>query len=35
MKNEESSATGVSRLGKRPVKAVDPDPHGEKLLQVS
>nr|GMC73322.1 N-alpha-acetyltransferase 15, NatA auxiliary subunit-like [Ipomoea batatas]GMC74948.1 N-alpha-acetyltransferase 15, NatA auxiliary subunit-like [Ipomoea batatas] len=34
VKNEESSATGVSRLGKRPVKAVDPDPHGEKLLQV-
>ncbi|KAF5726902.1 putative NMDA receptor-regulated protein [Tripterygium wilfordii] len=34
VKNEESSATGVSKSGKRNVKPVDPDPHGEKLLQV-
>ncbi|KAH9714680.1 N-terminal acetyltransferase A complex auxiliary subunit NAA15 [Citrus sinensis] len=33
-KNEESSASGVSKSGKRHVKPVDPDPHGEKLLQV-
>ncbi|KAM1822990.1 hypothetical protein ACFX13_025647 [Malus domestica] len=33
-KNEESSAGGVSKSGKRNVKPVDPDPHGEKLLQV-
>ncbi|KAJ1429089.1 Tetratricopeptide-like helical domain superfamily [Sesbania bispinosa] len=33
-KNEELSASGVSRSGKRHVKPVDPDPHGEKLLQV-
>lgn len=25
----------VSKSGKRPVKPVDPDPHGEKLLQVN
>ncbi|CAK9174650.1 unnamed protein product [Ilex paraguariensis] len=36
VKNEESSASGVgvSKTGKRHVKPVDPDPHGEKLLQV-
>ncbi|KAJ4718198.1 N-alpha-acetyltransferase 16, NatA auxiliary subunit-like [Melia azedarach] len=33
-KSEESSASGVSKSGKRHVKPVDPDPHGEKLLQV-
>ncbi|KAF3450798.1 hypothetical protein FNV43_RR06887 [Rhamnella rubrinervis] len=33
-KNEESNASGVSKTGKRHVKPVDPDPHGEKLLQV-
>ncbi|KAK7255315.1 hypothetical protein RIF29_28722 [Crotalaria pallida] len=33
-KNEESSAGGVSKSGKRNAKPVDPDPHGEKLLQV-
>ncbi|GMN37279.1 hypothetical protein TIFTF001_006685 [Ficus carica] len=33
-KNEESSASNVSKTGKRNVKPVDPDPHGEKLLQV-
>ncbi|KAJ8427132.1 hypothetical protein Cgig2_033942 [Carnegiea gigantea] len=33
-KNEEISASNVSKSGKRHVKAVDPDPHGEKLLQV-
>ncbi|XP_061359544.1 N-terminal acetyltransferase A complex auxiliary subunit NAA15-like isoform X2 [Gastrolobium bilobum] len=33
-KNEELSASGVSKSGKRNVKPVDPDPHGEKLLQV-
>ncbi|XP_057454244.1 N-terminal acetyltransferase A complex auxiliary subunit NAA15 [Lotus japonicus] len=33
-KNEELSASGVSKSGKRHVKPVDPDPHGEKLLQV-
>ncbi|KAM5578948.1 N-terminal acetyltransferase A complex auxiliary subunit NAA15 [Rosa sericea] len=33
-KNEESNVSGVSKSGKRPVKPVDPDPHGEKLLQV-
>ncbi|XP_043702732.1 N-terminal acetyltransferase A complex auxiliary subunit NAA15 isoform X2 [Telopea speciosissima] len=32
---EESNATGVSKSGKRQhVKPVDPDPNGEKLLQV-
>ncbi|KAK6124901.1 hypothetical protein DH2020_041362 [Rehmannia glutinosa] len=31
---EESNATAVSRSGKRQVKPVDLDPHGEKLLQV-
>ncbi|XP_012073296.1 N-terminal acetyltransferase A complex auxiliary subunit NAA15 isoform X2 [Jatropha curcas] len=34
VKNEESSAGGVSKSGKRHVKPVDPDPIGEKLLQV-
>ncbi|KAG5016290.1 hypothetical protein JHK85_022426 [Glycine max] len=33
-KNEESSASGVSKSGKRHIKPVDPDPNGEKLLQV-
>ncbi|KAJ8452025.1 hypothetical protein Cgig2_016606 [Carnegiea gigantea] len=33
-KNEETNASNVSKSGKRHVKAVDPDPHGEKLLQV-
>ncbi|XP_021898356.1 N-terminal acetyltransferase A complex auxiliary subunit NAA15-like [Carica papaya] len=33
-KNEESSSGGVSKSGKRNVKTADPDPHGEKLLQV-
>ncbi|KAL1551466.1 N-alpha-acetyltransferase 16, NatA auxiliary subunit [Salvia divinorum] len=31
---EESNATAVQKSGKKPVKPVDPDPHGEKLLQV-
>ena len=31
---EESTASGVSKSGKRNVKPVDPDPHGEKLIQV-
>ncbi|KAI3455389.1 hypothetical protein Pfo_012052 [Paulownia fortunei] len=31
---EESIATAVSRSGKRQVKPVDLDPHGEKLLRV-
>ncbi|KAI9110342.1 hypothetical protein K1719_018784 [Acacia pycnantha] len=33
-KNEESSTSGVSKSGKRHVKPVDPDPRGEKLLQI-
>ncbi|GAA0148143.1 acetyltransferase [Lithospermum erythrorhizon] len=33
-KNEEPTTSGVSKSGKRQVKPVDPDPHGEKLLQV-
>ncbi|GAB4842023.1 N-alpha-acetyltransferase 16, NatA auxiliary subunit [Ancistrocladus abbreviatus] len=33
-KNEETSASNSSKSGKRHVKAVDPDPHGEKLVQV-
>ncbi|KAL9244661.1 hypothetical protein vseg_018417 [Gypsophila vaccaria] len=33
-KIEETSASAVSKSGKRHVKAVDPDPLGEKLLQV-
>ncbi|KAK9677157.1 hypothetical protein RND81_11G124400 [Saponaria officinalis] len=33
-KIEETSASTVSKSGKRHVKAVDPDPLGEKLLQV-
>ncbi|KAL8458141.1 hypothetical protein ACS0TY_035866 [Phlomoides rotata] len=31
---EESSATSVTKSGKRQVKPVDLDPHGEKLLQA-
>lgn len=34
VKSEESCASGVSKLGKRQVKAVDPDPNGDQLLQV-
>lgn len=34
VKIEESSSTGVSKSGKKPVKPVDPDPYGEKLSQV-
>ncbi|XP_011000818.1 PREDICTED: N-alpha-acetyltransferase 16, NatA auxiliary subunit-like [Populus euphratica] len=34
VRNEESSTSSVSRSGKRHVKPVDPDPNGEKLLQV-
>ncbi|BAT98535.1 hypothetical protein LR48_Vigan406s014400 [Vigna angularis] len=33
-KNEELSASGISKSGKRHVKPVDPDPNGEKLLKV-
>ncbi|XWS20344.1 hypothetical protein CRYUN_Cryun31cG0093500 [Craigia yunnanensis] len=33
-KNEESSASGISKSGKRHVKPVDPDPHGETLLKT-
>ncbi|GAV89376.1 NARP1 domain-containing protein/TPR_11 domain-containing protein [Cephalotus follicularis] len=33
-KNEDSSVSGVSKSGKKHAKPVDPDPHGEKLLQV-
>ncbi|XP_029126284.1 N-terminal acetyltransferase A complex auxiliary subunit NAA15-like [Cajanus cajan] len=33
-KNEESSAGGISKSGKRHAKPVDPDSRGEKLLQV-
>ncbi|CAA2965649.1 N-terminal acetyltransferase A complex auxiliary subunit NAA15-like isoform X2 [Olea europaea var. sylvestris] len=31
---EETNVTAVSKSGKRPVKPVDPDPSGEKLLMV-
>ncbi|KAA8541840.1 hypothetical protein F0562_022992 [Nyssa sinensis] len=34
VKNEESTVSGATKSGKRHVKPVDPDPHGEKLLQV-
>ncbi|CAI0474475.1 unnamed protein product [Linum tenue] len=34
VKNEEQSASSISKSGKRHVKPVDPDPKGEKLLQV-
>lgn len=34
MKNEETNVSVVSKSGKRNVKPVDPDPNGEKLLQV-
>ncbi|XVE52132.1 hypothetical protein DITRI_Ditri02bG0097600 [Diplodiscus trichospermus] len=33
-KNEESSASGISKSGKRQLKPVDPDPYGEKLLKT-
>jgi len=33
-KSEESTASGASKSGKRNVKPVDPDPHGQKLIQV-
>ncbi|CAN8240552.1 unnamed protein product [Cochlearia groenlandica] len=33
-KSEEPTASGVSKSGKRNVKPVDPDPHGQKLIQV-
>ena len=33
-KSEESTASGVSKSGKKNVKPVDPDPHGQKLIQV-
>lgn len=33
-KSEESNAGNASKSGKRHAKAVDPDPNGEKLLQV-
>lgn len=35
MKNEETNNSGVSKSGKRHVKPVDTDPHGEKLVQVA
>ena len=35
MKNEETNNSGVSKSGKRNVKPVDTDPHGEKLVQVA
>ncbi|XP_038898891.1 N-terminal acetyltransferase A complex auxiliary subunit NAA15-like [Benincasa hispida] len=34
VKNEETNNCGVSKSGKRHVKPVDTDPHGEKLVQV-
>ncbi|XP_060205680.1 N-terminal acetyltransferase A complex auxiliary subunit NAA15-like isoform X2 [Lycium barbarum] len=34
VKIEESNATSVAKSGKRHVKPVDPDPHGEKLIQI-
>ncbi|XP_009778993.1 N-terminal acetyltransferase A complex auxiliary subunit NAA15 [Nicotiana tabacum] len=34
VKNEESNAANVTKSGKRHVKPVDPDPHGEKLIQI-
>ncbi|XP_076892788.1 N-terminal acetyltransferase A complex auxiliary subunit NAA15-like [Bidens hawaiensis] len=34
VKSEEANAGGVSKSGKRQVRPVDPDPHGEKLLQT-
>ncbi|XP_021848124.1 N-terminal acetyltransferase A complex auxiliary subunit NAA15 [Spinacia oleracea] len=33
-KSEETTTSNVSKSGKKQVKAVDPDPNGEKLLQV-
>ncbi|XP_056690584.1 N-terminal acetyltransferase A complex auxiliary subunit NAA15 isoform X2 [Spinacia oleracea] len=32
-KNEETKTSNASKFGKEQVKAVDPDPNGEKLLQ--
>lgn len=34
VKNEESTVSGAPKSGKRNIKPVDMDPHGEKLLQV-
>ncbi|XP_018632751.1 N-terminal acetyltransferase A complex auxiliary subunit NAA15 isoform X2 [Nicotiana tomentosiformis] len=34
VKNEESSSTSFAKSGKRQLKPVDPDPHGEKLAQI-
>ncbi|KAK6795857.1 hypothetical protein RDI58_009312 [Solanum bulbocastanum] len=34
VKIEESNATSATKSGKRHVKPVDPDPHGEKLIQT-
>ncbi|XP_056690580.1 N-terminal acetyltransferase A complex auxiliary subunit NAA15 isoform X1 [Spinacia oleracea] len=34
-KNEETKTSNASKFGKEQVKAVDPDPNGEKLLQFS
>ncbi|KAI4331230.1 hypothetical protein MLD38_029435 [Melastoma candidum] len=34
VKNVESNSSNVSKSGKKHIKPVDPDPHGEKLLQV-
>ncbi|KAM7255604.1 hypothetical protein ACFE04_008502 [Oxalis oulophora] len=33
-KNEEAATSGTAKSGKKSLKPVDPDPHGEKLLQV-
>ncbi|KAD2806185.1 hypothetical protein E3N88_39562 [Mikania micrantha] len=34
VKSEETNVGGVSKSGKQQIKPVDPDPHGEKLLQT-
>ncbi|XP_071713838.1 N-terminal acetyltransferase A complex auxiliary subunit NAA15-like [Rutidosis leptorrhynchoides] len=34
VKSEEAKVGAVSKSGKRPAKPVDPDPHGERLLQT-
>ncbi|KAK4719220.1 hypothetical protein R3W88_017558 [Solanum pinnatisectum] len=34
VKTEEPSSTSVAKSGKRQVKPVDPDPYGEKLVQI-
>ncbi|KAI7743200.1 hypothetical protein M8C21_020556, partial [Ambrosia artemisiifolia] len=34
VKSEEANVGGGSKYGKRNVKTVDPDPHGDKLLQI-